>query len=320
MRGKQVADAPAVSVCVLVYNHANVIESTLQTILNQSLGDYEVVVSDDCSTDGTWEVLTAIREKDPRVRAIRTPRNLGMAGNANFAAAATTGDYIALLHHDDLYRRDLLEQWMALLERYPDIGFVFNEYRLENSDIDLSEPIPGGRVDGIWLLENFLFPRWGCPVRGTAMIRRSAWERVGGMRVEFGLLADIDLWMRLSMEGAVGYVPEPLITVRHARPDSYPDIYKATHWSWTRLVYLYMIHGRNRQAYLARKPRALAWFWFRVRLSFETTKWISYALLRRKRVMVETCMESKTPYDLLPLRLYRHLVVAVTQLMGRGRA
>ncbi len=316
------ADASTVSVCVLVYNHANVIETTLQSILDQSIVDCEVVVSDDCSTDGTWEILSAMQEKYPRVRAIRTPRNLGMAGNANFAVAATTGDYIALLHHDDLYRSDLLAKWMTLLERHPDIGFVFNEYRLEHSDVDLSEPIPGGRVDGMWLLNKFLFPRWGCPVRGTAMIRRTAWNRAGGMRVEFGLLADIDLWMRLSMVGAVGYVPEPLIMVRHARPDSYPDIYKATHWSWARLVYLYMIHGKNRQAYFASRPyaRALGWPLFRMRLSVETTKWLSYALLRRKWVMLETCMESKTPYDLLPLRLYRHLVLALSRVLGRGRA
>ncbi len=315
------ADVAKVSVCVLVYNHANVIASTLQTILDQTLEDYEVIVSDDCSNDGTEEVLRSLQERNPRIRVIRTPQNLGMAGNANFAVNACLGDYIALLHHDDLYRCDLLEQWGGLLSRYPDIGFVFNEYRLENSDVDLSEPIPEGRVDGTWFLEKFLFPRWGCPVRGTAMIRRSAWERVGGMRVEFGLLADIDLWMRLSIAGAVGYIPEPLITVRHARPDSYPDIYKATHWSWRRLVYLYMIHGRNRRAYLASQSHApmLAWMWFRIRLSFETAKWISYALLRGKREMVVTCMESKTPYDLLPLRLYRRLVLAVTQVKGRGR-
>lgn len=176
-------DAPKISVCVLVYNHANVIESTLQTILDQSLEGFELVVSDDCSNDGTWEVLEAIQARNPRVRAIRTPHNMGMAGNANFAVHATTGKYIALLHHDDLYRSDLLAKWMESLECYDDIGFVFNEYRLEDSDVDLSEPIPDGRVEGKWLLEKYLFPRWGCPVRGTAMIRRSAWEQLGGMRV-----------------------------------------------------------------------------------------------------------------------------------------
>ena len=312
-------DAPKISVCVLVYNHANVIESTLQTILDQSLEGFELVVSDDCSNDGTWEVLEAIQARNPRVRAIRTPHNMGMAGNANFAVHATTGKYIALLHHDDLYRSDLLAKWMESLECYDDIGFVFNEYRLEDSDVDLSEPIPDGRVEGKWLLEKYLFPRWGCPVRGTAMIRRSAWEQLGGMRVEFGLLADIDLWMRLSMEGAVGYVPEPLITVRHARPDSYPDIYKATHWSWQRLLFLYLIHGRNRLTYFAQQPggRPFAWQWFRLRLSLETTKWISYAVLRRKWAMVASSSESESPYDLLFLRIFRYLVLKIATLTGR---
>jgi glycosyltransferase involved in cell wall biosynthesis len=313
-----VVESPAVSVCVLVYNHANLIESTLDTILEQTLQDYEIVVSDDCSTDGTWEVLQRIQAANPRVRAIRTPHNMGMAGNSNFAAAATTGKYIALLHHDDLYRNDLLERWMDVLEQNPDAGFAFNEYRLENSDVDLSEPIPGGRVDGRWLLEEFLFPRWGCPVRGTAMIRRSAWEAVGGMREQFGLLADIDLWMRLAMDGAVGYVPEPLITVRHARPDSYPDIYKETHWSWPRLVYLYMIHGRNREAYFARQPggRPLAWWWFRWRLSAETAKWICYAALRRKPQMLASCGESRTPYDMSWLRVLRALALRLARAEG----
>ena len=308
-------DAPKVSVCVLVYNHANVIESTLKTILDQSLQDCEVIVSDDCSNDGTWDVLQAIQAREPRVRAIRTPQNLGMAGNANFAVQATTGKYIALLHHDDLYRRDLLEKWLGPLECHNDVNFVFNGYSQENG-VDVLEPIKQKRIDGKRFLEEFLFPRWGCPVRGTAMVRRSAWERVGGMRPEFGLLADIDLWMRLSMEDAVGYVREPLIFIRHARPDYYPDIYKYTHWSWQRLVFLYMIHGDNRRVYFSGSHggRPIAWLWFRFRLSIETTKWITYAVVRRKWAMVASCSESATPYDLFILRIYRSLVLKTVHL------
>src|ERR1700693_4368630 len=96
------------SVCLLTYNHVNVIESTLRSILHQTITGYEVMVSDDCSTDGTWERILEFATTDPRVKPIRTPHNMGMPGNANFAVARSDRPYVALLHHDDLYREDLL--------------------------------------------------------------------------------------------------------------------------------------------------------------------------------------------------------------------
>ncbi len=296
-----------ISVCLITYNHAAVIESTLASVLDQTLSDYEVIVSDDCSTDGTWEVICEAARRDSRVRAIRTPRNSGMSANANFAVAQATRPLIALLHHDDLYRRDLLEKWAGLINRHGDIGFVFNPYAAHNSSHVWAEAIPAGRVDGRWLMERYLLRRWGCAVRGTAMVRRSAWEAVGGLRERFSLLADIDLWMRLASRGAVGYVDEPLITVRHDRPDDYPDIYKGTSWSWRRQRILFDIHATNIGDYYQDAPIKRAWklFVFRLCASIETAKWLAYGIIRRKRSMIETSVESETPYDQLWLRWFR---------------
>lgn len=76
-----------VSVCLLTYNHAHLLESTLASIQQQTLTGYEIIVSDDCSTDGTWSLLQRLAAVDPRIRPLRTPTNLGMPGNANFAVA-----------------------------------------------------------------------------------------------------------------------------------------------------------------------------------------------------------------------------------------
>lgn len=306
-----------ISVCLLAFDHVDVIDSTVASVLGQTVYDAEIVLSDDCSTDGTWEALQRIEKRDPRVRAIRTPRNLGMAEHANFAVAQSTGDYIALLHHDDLYRPDLLEKWAGVLDRHPEAAFVFNCYGSVDSDRICGADMPGERIDGDWLLEHHLFARWGCLIRGTAMIRRSAWVRAGGMRAEFGLLADVDLWMRLAMCGPVGYVAEPLIAVRHARPSYYPDIYTGGTWSWTRLRLLYEIHAANRAAYLCRRRFGgrLRWFGFRCRLSAQTAKWIVYALVRRKYPMLRSCGESRTAYDLWLLRLFRDLLLRATRFL-----
>src|ERR1019366_718291 len=170
-----------ISVCLLTYNHANVIDSTLGSILDQTITGYEIIVSDDCSTDGTWERILEISRKDQRIKPIRTPQNLGMPGNANFAVGHSERPYIALLHHDDLYREDLLEKWAGVLERHAGVSFVFNRYdssapeRRGGSPFYGRQPTQNGECfDGLWFLERFLLSQWGCPVRGTALIRK-AW-------------------------------------------------------------------------------------------------------------------------------------------------
>jgi glycosyltransferase involved in cell wall biosynthesis len=296
-----------ISVCLLTYNHAEVIESTLRTILDQTISGYEVIVSDDCSNDGTWERILELAAVDVRIKPVRTPHNMGMPGNANFAVAHSDRPYIALLHHDDLYRQDLLEKWVGVLERHPDAAFVFNPYGVYQSDYVHQEAMPCESIDGCWLLDTYLMSRWGCAVRGTAMIRRRSWEEVGGMREQFGLLSDVDLWMRLAMRWRVGYVPEPVITVRHQRPDEYPDDYKAGNWSWKRQRFLYEIHAANRLTYFKLNTLAgrLKWWSFRMKLSGETAKWLVYAVVREKPAMIATSQDSVTEYDLMPLRLLR---------------
>lgn len=296
-----------ISVCLITYNHVELIESTLQSILDQSLEGYEVIVSDDCSTDGTWERILEVSKRDARIRPIRTPRNLGMAGNANYAVSNSTRPYIALLHHDDLYRRDLLEKWSSVLEKFPKAAFCFNAYSLHGSDTVIKLPFGPEPVDGEWFLRKYLLPNWGCVVRGTAMIRRDAWIQLAGMREQFGLLADVDLWMRLARNWAVAYVREPVIAIRQQRPSYYPNIYTGVVWSWKRQLFMYDIHATNRLEYYNTSSLSgrLRWLIFRTRLSFETTKWLVYAVLRNKPDMILSSRESQTRFDLLPLRALR---------------
>jgi hypothetical protein len=194
--------------------------------------------------------------------------------------------------------------------RHPDVGFVFNPYAQHGTNRVMGHPFVDEWLDGHQFLERHLFPRWGCPVRGTAMIRRSHFDAIGGLREEFGLLADVDLWMRLAARAPVGYVPEPLISVRQQRPAYYPDAYQSGAWSWRRQRYLYDIHAQNRLEYFDpgswRGRREL--FEFRTRLSLETAKWLGLALIRRRWPMIDGAAESVTPHDQPWLRPYRALV------------
>ena len=302
-----------ISVVVLSYNHAHLIESTLQAVLQQTLQELEIIVSDDCSTDRTWEILQEMGRAHSSLQIIRTPKNLGMPGNANFAVQQVTRPYIALLHHDDLCQPDLLEKWVSLFLQEPKVVFSFNAYKIFGTDKVYAEPIHSGSLSGETFLSRYLLPRWDCPVRGTAMIRRAAWQQAGGMREQFGLLADIDLWMRLSRQGRVGYIAEPLITVRQERPEGYPDEYKDGHWSWKRQQILYTIHAQNRLSAVSNPSLRsfISWNYFRYRLNKETVKWLLYSIIRVKSKMRSEMMDSATPYDYWWLKVFRRLIHSV---------
>ena len=307
-----------ISVCLLVYNHRHVLESTVRSVLAQTSSDFEFVISDDCSTDGSWELTLDLAKTDSRIRAIRTPQNLGMPGNANFAVKQSGRPFIALLHHDDICRADLLEQWARVLDRHPDVGFVFNAYALDKSTTVLREALPGERVDGGWFREHQLLRRWGCPVRGTAMIRRSAWDAAAGMREEFNLLADIDLWIRLSRISAVGYIAEPLLTIRHDRPDGYPATYSEKSWSWTRQRFLYAVHAAAHRD--ERNGRRLAdrlkWLRFRARVSKQTLMWLAYAVVRKNEGMLLSSMDGANTFEFRAVAALRQILARVAERRG----
>jgi glycosyltransferase involved in cell wall biosynthesis len=209
---------PRVSVALVAFNRAEQLRTTIETILAQTYDDFELVVSDDCSTDGTEDVCRALAATDRRIVYRRNPVNLGMPGNLNAAIAATSGELIANLHDGDVYEPTLLERWVAAMDACPDAAFVFNAYRWLRPDgttariyrVDMPACAPG-----TVLLERVFFRRWrfNSPVWGTVMARRSAYEQAGPFDPAFGIVADVAMWMRLAEDHHVAYVDEPLITL-----------------------------------------------------------------------------------------------------------
>ncbi len=291
-----------VSVVLLSYNHRATVGEALRTALDQSAPAHEVIVSDDHSTDGSLELLREIAAGDPRVRVVQPPHNVGMAANANLAVGQSTGDFVALLHHDDSHHPDMLARWADVLDRHPDIAFVFNAY--DETTALPPESFPE-RMDGTRFLKQRLLRTWGCPVRGTTMFRRRCWDAVGGMREEYGLIADVDLWMRMSARWAVGFVDAPLIVVRHDRPAVYPDDYVGL--SWRRNRTLYEIHAANSAAMegsgverLLRRTR------LRARVSTDAAKWLAYAAMRKPALLADA-EDGATRLEYAPVRLARRL-------------
>lgn len=101
--------ATNLAVCLLVYNHAHILNEVIISILDQTISDFEFIISDDCSTDDSYDIIIESARQDRRIIPLKTQKNLGMAGNANFAISKSKNKYIALLHHDDILSKDCFE-------------------------------------------------------------------------------------------------------------------------------------------------------------------------------------------------------------------
>jgi glycosyltransferase involved in cell wall biosynthesis len=207
-----------VSVVLTTYNRAEALRQTIETVLAQTLREFELIVCDDCSPDGTEALVRAYAERDSRIVLQRNVRNLRMPGNLNAGIRNARGEYIANLHDGDYYDSTLLEKWAAALDSHPRAAFVFNQYRALNDDGTpariYTEDLPD-EVEGARLLQEWFFRRWmfDSPVWGTVMARREAYLRAGLFDERFSFISDIDMWMKLAENHTAAYIPEPLITL-----------------------------------------------------------------------------------------------------------
>jgi len=107
-------NAPRVSVCVPTFNYARFLPDCIESVLQQTMADWELVITDDCSTDGTDTIVERYAKADPRVRYIRNEQRLGMSANLKRACDLGRGEYLKVLCSDDWLAPRCLEVLSAL--------------------------------------------------------------------------------------------------------------------------------------------------------------------------------------------------------------
>lgn len=112
---------PRLSIGLPVYNGQNYLSESLDALLAQSYADFELIISDNASTDGTEEICRRYAARDPRIRYIRQPRNIGAAPNHDLLVREARGELFKWASHDDLYGRDLLARCVEALDEHPDV-------------------------------------------------------------------------------------------------------------------------------------------------------------------------------------------------------
>ena len=116
--------APRLTIGLPVYNGEKYLGESLEALLGQSFTDFELIISDNASTDGTSDICRRYEKQDSRVRYFQQPRNVGLAPNVNFIMGQARGELFKEASHDDLYARNLLESCIEVLDEYPQVVLV----------------------------------------------------------------------------------------------------------------------------------------------------------------------------------------------------
>ncbi|MGU3538285.1 glycosyltransferase [Methylobacterium sp. A54F] len=210
---------PTVSVLVKSFDHAAYVGRTIESVLEQSFQDFEIVVTDDGSTDGTRAVIG--RYADPRIRLEAFPENRGISAAMNATIARARGRYLAILNSDDWALPGRLAAQVDLLDARPDVSLVFGMPRPVDERgapiaayNDFTEPLrlPDFTPDS-WLRR--FFHHGNCLCAPTAMIRADAYRAAGPYDPRLTNLQDLDMWIRMAMAGhAIHVLPEELTAFR----------------------------------------------------------------------------------------------------------
>jgi glycosyltransferase involved in cell wall biosynthesis len=216
---------PAFTVITKAYNEEEFVAAAIRSALAQTRGDFELVVVNDGSTDGTAAVVEGLCGEDPRVRLINQP-NLGVSAALNTGVAAGTAPYVALLDADDLWMPTYLERIGEALDSDPRAGFAFTDgWRLHQDSGRLfrasymqarggPQPPPQEPHE---LLRELMRTNF---VLSLATLRRSAIVEAGGFDTDLSGAEDYDMWIRVLAAGfTAAWVPGRL-TVRRDRGGS----------------------------------------------------------------------------------------------------
>ena len=202
---------PKVSLLMCVYNGQTHLREAVESILNQSFRDLELVIVDDGSTDSSWQILTEYSTKDSRIVLIQNEANLGLEKSLNKGLAATKGEYFARQDADDVSLSNRLQLQVDFLDNHPEVGALGTAVELINEQGNTigKNSLPADResLQSLLLFNNFMH-------HSTLMARSSLMQQLGGYDETMRYVEDYDLWWRLSCLSGLATLPNILLKRR----------------------------------------------------------------------------------------------------------
>lgn len=209
-------DTGTISVLMSVYNDAEYVGRAVESIINQSYGEFEFLITNDCSSDGSRGILEHYAERDKRIILVDNEKNIGLTKSLNRMIERARNPFLARMDADDIAMPDRLERQIEVFRYKSEVDIVFGDTVL--IDKNGAEICPSWRPDEKTILE--VLPNRCYIPHPTVMMRKEAVQAVGGYDEEFWTGQDKDLWLRmLNTEKSFFYLSDTLLKYR-INPDS----------------------------------------------------------------------------------------------------
>jgi glycosyltransferase involved in cell wall biosynthesis len=227
---------PLVSIAIPNYNYAGYVSESIDSALAQTYENIEVVVSDNASIDGSWEVIRKY-ENHPRVRLYQQPETIPIGNHFGFVLSMSDARYLVFLSSDDMLKPQFIEKTMRVILENPDrkLGMVATEREVidEHGQIKIFPPfyntsciVPGVKQAKVFLMGNPFVPsqvlidrRIFQPnlrryKRDKLSMDEGSMDKVRKRRTQYACMADCAIWFNLCLSSDFGYVRERLVTYR----------------------------------------------------------------------------------------------------------
>ncbi len=208
-----------VSVILPSYNHERYVGEAVQSALNQTLRDIEIIIIDDASRDNSVEVLKSFA--DERIKLFVHEQNRGLSVTANDCIRQARGQYVAMLNSDDVWERDKLELQVDYLDNHPEMAAVFGKVKWIDADgIPITQDsFPYLHIFDVenrsryeWLRHFFAFGN--CLSHPSSLVRRECFSQVGLYDITLANVQDFDLWVRICLKYDIHILDEKLVRFR----------------------------------------------------------------------------------------------------------
>lgn len=198
--------SPAISVVMPVYNMEEYVAESVGSILNQTFSNWELIIVDDGSTDGTAEILRSFT--DSRIRVLTNFRNKGNYPARNRGCRLAKGKYIAVMDADDVCYPNRLQVQYDYLEAHPDVLLVGSGWHFMGGLDRNVEVLTDYEDIKLFLLDN------SCFLHPSVMLRSEVMRAVGGYDEHYMYAGDYDLLCRLALRGKIENIPDRLVAYR----------------------------------------------------------------------------------------------------------
>lgn len=207
-----------VSVVMNVCNGEAYVKEAVESILKQTCENFDFVIVDDGSVDGTWDILKSYAGKDSRIALMRNEVNKGIYVSANRGIQAARGRYIARTDADDISDPSRLELQKLYLDGHPDAALVCANWMWESEVRGRRVPsnLPVSDILSAWYL--LFYNHFAC--QSAVMFRRDEVLAMGGYNEKLPVTGDYELWVRLGLQHRLGVIPETLVRFRRDLPGS----------------------------------------------------------------------------------------------------